>query len=319
LQTCDNRVSYDNMFKKYLRIQPPPVQLVIMLAFWFLLFLLGSAGMMYYISIAFRVPSGQLDKFMQGELYNHLNVVFTTQALFQVATFLVPALLYAYLADPRPGAYLGLKKPDKPVQTILVLLLGICLIFFVSPLSSWLKEMDLGSTSKELDAQREKFIDAYLSGGNVWTTIRNVILIAVVPAFCEEFFFRGLIMKFAHSFVPKWWFSIGISALVFAASHTTISEFVPIFIAGIILGTIYYLTSSLWLAVLLHLIFNASQALLGIYSTPAIDKALENNQIVVTLFIIASLLVTAALFLVFKNKTPLPRNWSVYVPEGKEY
>jgi uncharacterized protein len=270
-----------------------------------------------YYKITFGISSAQLDTFMQGELYNHLNVVFISQAIFQVTTFLLPALLYAYLADPKPGAYLGLKKPGKTIHVILALFLGVAMIFFVSPLGSWLKELNLGETSKELDEQREHFINAYLSRSNTLATIRNIILIAVIPAFCEEFFFRGLLLKFAHSLVPKWWFSIGVSALAFAAFHTSISEFVPIFIAGIILGWVYYLTSSIWLSVLLHLVFNGVQALAGIYSNPALDKSLENNQTVIALFVIATLLVAAGLFFFFKTKTPLPQNWSVHTPERK--
>ncbi|KAA5534888.1 CPBP family intramembrane metalloprotease [Taibaiella lutea] len=306
------------MFKKYLRIQPAPVQLVIMLAFWSLLFLLGAFAMMRYISIAAGISSEHLDSFMQGDMYNHPNVIFISQAIFQITTFLLPALLYAYLADPQPGAYLGLKKPEKPIQIVLAVFLGIFLIFFVAPLGSWLKDLNLGTASKELDEQREKFINTYLSSGNTLATIRNIMLIAVVPAFCEEFFFRGLLMKFAHSFVPKWWFSIGVSALAFAVFHTSISEFVPIFISGVILGIVYYLTSSIWLSVLLHLVVNGVQALASIYSNPALDKSLENNQTVIILFIIATSLVATTLFFLFKSRTILPRNWSVHIPEGKE-
>jgi membrane protease YdiL (CAAX protease family) len=312
------RPLYNSMFKKYLRIQPAPVQLVIMLAFWSLLFLLGTFGMIRYITVASGISSEQLESFMQKDMYNHPNVIFISQAIFQIFTFLVPALLYAYLADPKPASYLGLKKPEKAIHFILAVFLGICLIFFVSPLGSWLKELNLGSASKELDEQREKFINTYLSSSNTLATIRNIILIAIIPAFCEEFFFRGLLMKFAHSFVPKWWFSIGVSALVFAAFHTSISEFVPIFISGIILGFVYYLTSSIWLCVLLHLVFNGVQALASIYSNPALDKSLENNQIVISLFIAATSLVAIVLFLLFKNRAILPNNWSVYVPEEKE-
>lgn len=306
------------MFKKYLRIQPAPVQLVIMLAFWSLLFLVGTFSMLRYLTMTFNIPSENLNAFMEGDLYKHPTAIFISNSIFQVTAFLLPALIYAYLADPKPRAYLGLQKPLKSVHVFIALFLGISLIFFVAPLGTWLKELNLGETSKALDEQREKMINAYLSQSNGWTTIRSVFLIAVIPAICEEFFFRGLLMKFAHSLVPKWWFSIGVSALVFAAFHTSISEFVPIFMAGIILGSVYYLTSSIWMSVLLHLVFNGIQALGSIYSNPSLDKSLDNNTTVVILFCIATLLVTGLLLFLFKKRTPLPGNWSVFVPEEKD-
>lgn len=306
------------MFKRYLRIQPASIQLVIMLAFWSLLFLLAQFAATFYFRLSWGITSDKLADFLEKGLYQHPNALFVSQAVFQVVGFLMPALIYAYLADPGPGAYLGMKKPKKTVQVVLAILVGASIIFFVAPLGSWLKELDLGTASKELDEQRDNFINAYLSSGSTLATIRNIILIAVVPAICEEFFFRGLVMKFAHSFVPKWWFSIGVSSLFFAAFHTSISEFVPIFIAGMVLGLVYYLTSSIWLSVLLHLVVNAIQALANIYSNPALEKSLENNATVVILFIIATLLVILELFFLFKTKTPLPQRWSVYIPEEQE-
>lgn len=305
------------MFKKYLRIQPAPVQLAIMLAFWSLLFLVGTFAMLRYLTMTFGVSSEHMDAFMEGDLYKHPTAIFISNSIFQITAFLLPALIYAYLADPKPGAYLGLRQPSRSVHVFIALLLGVSLIFFVSPLGTWLKQLNLGETSKALDEQREKMINAYLSQSNGWATLRSVFLIAVIPAVCEEFFFRGLLMKFAHSLVPKWWFSIGVSAMIFAAFHTSISEFVPIFIAGILLGSVYYLTSSIWLNVLLHLVFNGIQVLGSVYSNPELDRSLENNTTVAILFCSATLLVAGLMLLLFKNRTALPANWSIFVPEEK--
>jgi membrane protease YdiL (CAAX protease family) len=306
------------MFKKYLRIQPAPVQLIIFLAFWSILLLLSQLALPFYFRISLGITTDQLEQFIKTDMYNYPGVIFVSNAIFQVGTFLLPALLYAYLADPEPVAYLGIKKPQKPIQLFWVVLLAISLIFFVSPLAAWLKEIDLGSTSKALDEQRDKIIASYLSGGNTWTSIRSIFLIAVIPAICEELFFRGMLMKVAHSFVPKWWFSISVSALVFAAFHTSISEFVPIFIAGIILGMTYYLTSSLWLSILLHLVFNGIQAIGGIYSNSEMNKQLESGSNIAIIFGIAAALVVFCLYFLFKNKTILPQNWSIVLRDAEE-
>lgn len=305
------------MFKKYLRIQPPAIQLCIFLAFWSLLLMLGQYATVAYFKLSLGIGSEQMADFIENGMYQHPNVVFVSNALFQILTFLAPALLYAYLADPQPAAYLGIRQPLKPIQVLLAAILGFSLVFFVAPLGGWIKELNLGETSRVLDEQREANLNAYLAKGNWLISLRSIFLIAVIPAICEEFFFRGMLMKMAHSFVKKWWFSIGFSALIFAAFHTSLSEFVPIFFAGVALGVVYYLTSSIWLNVLAHLLVNAIQVLLNMYSSPQLESSLDNNMNVI-IFIIASLIVSAALYFLFKNKTPLPQNWTIFQPEVAE-
>jgi membrane protease YdiL (CAAX protease family) len=280
--------------------------------------LLGLFLQPLYIKSVTGVGADQLQAFLEKDLYNYPNVIFVSNALFQVFTFLLPAIVYAYLADPQPVKYLGGIAPGKKLQPFWVVILAIGLIFFISPLGTWLKEIDLGATSKAIDEQREKMILSYLSSGNAWTTLRSILLIAIIPAFCEEIFFRGVLMKFAQTLFKKWWLSIIISSLLFAAFHTTISEFVPIFLAGLILGSVYYLTSSLWMSILLHLLFNGLQVVLGMYSNPQMEKSLEQQGTLLGVFGIAAVIVGVCLFILNKAKTPLPANWSVVVPEEKE-
>lgn len=307
------------MFKNYLRIHPAPIQLFIFLTFWCALMLLGLFLQPLYIKSVTGIGADQLQTFLEKDLYKYPNVIFVSNALFQVFTFLLPAIVYAYLADPQPVKYLGGTAPRKKVQSVWVVILAIGLIFFISPLGTWLKEIDLGATSKAIDEQREKMILSYLSSGNAWTILRSILLIAIIPAFCEEIFFRGILMKFAHTLFKKWWLSILVSSLLFAAFHTTISEFVPILLAGIILGSVYYLTSSIWMNILLHLLFNGLQVVLGMYSNPQMEKSLEQQGTLLSVFGIAAVIVGICLFMLHKTRTPLPANWSVVVPEEKEW
>jgi membrane protease YdiL (CAAX protease family) len=306
------------MFKKYLRIQPAPVQLIIFLSFWAILFLFAQLATVTYIKLATGVPSDKIMDFIQGDLNKFPNVLFIANAISGIFCFLLPAWLFAYLADPRPAAYLGGKKTAKPIQIVLVVVIALALIFFVSPLAGWIKELNLGSTSKELDEQRDKLLSNYLKSSNTISTIRNIILIAVIPAICEEYFFRGIFMKMLHSFVPKWGFSILVSAMIFAAFHASISEFLPICLAGVVLGMVYYLTSNLYLSILLHLIFNSTQALIGIYANADTDKMADNNAVVIIIFAIAAVVLSVCLYFLFKNKTPLPQHWTIVVPEEIE-
>jgi membrane protease YdiL (CAAX protease family) len=302
------------MFKNYLRIQPVPVQSLLFLSFWCALMLVGMLVQPLYIKSATGIGSDQLQHFFENEIYKHPNVIFVSNTLFQIFTFLVPALVYAYLADPSPRQYLGMKAPGRSVQIAGVVVLSIGLIAAIGPITDWLKQMDLGNTSKDLDKQREAFIMTYLSSANGWAVLRSICLIALVPAICEELFFRGMVFKFAQSLFKKWWLSVLISAFLFAIFHTSISELVPIFLAGLVLGWVYYITSSIWMNILLHLLFNGLQVLIGVYSTPGFEQSLEAPAVVAGIFIAGLALTAAGIFFLYRQRTPLPGHWSVQWP-----
>lgn len=299
------------MFKNYLRIQPVSVQLVLFLSFWCALMLLGLFIQPIYLKAAAGVTSDQMEHFLEQDIYKRPDLIFVSNTFFQVFSFLIPALVYAYLADPSPRRYLGLASSGRKFQVPVMFVLGLGLICMLGAINEWMGHLDLGKTSKELDRQREGFINAYLSSGSILAVIRNVALIALVPAVCEELFFRGVIMKFAQSLFKRWWLSIGTSALLFTLFHSSISEFLPIFIAGLVLGWVYYITSSMWMCMLLHLVYNGTQALLGIYATPAMDRSLEGPGPTAIAFAIGTVVLAGCILVLYRKRTTLPASWNV--------
>lgn len=305
------------MFKNYLRTQRLTIQLIIFIVFWFALFTLSQGAAFVYIKSVTGLGGSKLQDFITIGIYKQTHILFIAQFLFQTISFLLPAFIYAYLADPSPRAYLGITAPKKTAQYWAIAIIAIGMVFVIGIVGNWFKNVDLGSTSRELDKQREAFIQAYLSSGGVWTVLRSIFLMAIVPAFCEEFFFRGVLMKFGQSIFRRWWISIGFSALVFAGFHTSISEFVPIFLAGILLGLVYYWTSSIWLNILLHFLFNTMNVLLAVYQNASLEKSMEQPAVSLTIFGIALVPLAAGIYFLYRKRTPLPDSWSVVAPSDK--
>ncbi len=82
-----------------------------------------------------------------------------------------------------------------------------------------------------------------------------VLSIALVPAFCEEFLFRGFAQSsFEKSFSLTW--SIIITSLVFAIFHFNPLAFVPLFALGAYFSYVVYLTDSIFYSVILHFLNN---------------------------------------------------------------
>ncbi len=80
------------------------------------------------------------------------------------------------------------------------------------------------------------------------------IMIVIVPAFCEEFLFRGLVLG---NLLP---YGKGIavvgSALLFAAMHQNFGQFLYTFAAGVIMGLLYAESRSIWPSTLVHMLNN---------------------------------------------------------------
>ena len=79
--------------------------------------------------------------------------------------------------------------------------------------------------------------------------------IAVVPSVCEEILFRGYLMQNINQKHSQG-IAIIVSALIFAIIHLNPITFIPIFILGLYLGTLFYLTGSILPAILLHFLNN---------------------------------------------------------------
>ena len=145
---------------------------------------------------------------------------------------------------------------------------------FMSETEAWMIEKDI-----QLTSLTERFMLTTGIGG----LLINLLVMAVLPAFGEEFIFRGILMK---------WFSKGmgvhaaiiLSAFLFSAIHIQFLGFFPRFFMGLLLGYVFYWSGSLWASILLHFLNNAmtitSYYLVGqgiIHDDPATMGGIDNT------------------------------------------
>ena len=87
-----------------------------------------------------------------------------------------------------------------------------------------------------------------------WQGLAMTLTMALIPAVCEEYFFRGAVMleyRFAGVFGSAFF-----SALLFAAIHLSLSSFLPHFLCGLILSFVVFLTGDVKMAVVSHFLYN---------------------------------------------------------------
>ncbi len=93
-----------------------------------------------------------------------------------------------------------------------------------------------------------------ISRGNGYMVVLVFVMLVIVPPFCEELLFRGLVLG---NLLPygKGVAVVG-SALLFAAMHQSFSQFLYTAVAGILLGVLYVHSRSIWPSTLVHMLNN---------------------------------------------------------------
>lgn len=84
--------------------------------------------------------------------------------------------------------------------------------------------------------------------------VLQMFVTVLVPAFCEELMFRGLILTNLLPFGRR--FAVIASGLIFGLIHGNHDQMLFAAIAGVILGLLYVETGSIWCGVLVHMFNN---------------------------------------------------------------
>ena len=304
---------------KYFRSFPWGLQLllfllVIMTMAWF-----GTFMVLTFLPKFTGYSALQLEAIDEHSPASLINTALTVQGILSVFIFLVPAFVFSYLAHPSPKEYLGLRAPGKKMQIILVILLICGAMPVLQMIEGWISHINFGAKLKAEQAANDNMMNAFLTMSTFGTFLRSFLVMAIIPAFGEEFFFRGVMMRFAKKWSRTMVFPIVFTAIIFSYSHTNIYGYLSIFLAGVLLGVIYNLTGSLWCSIIAHMFFNGFQVILAYAgnSSPAVKTFLNSNDVPIYLVISGAILFSVSFYLLLKNKTPLPLDWTDDFPPSE--
>ena len=85
--------------------------------------------------------------------------------------------------------------------------------------------------------------------------VLNILILAVLPAVCEELVYRGIIFNGLRKFGSTW--AVIISAVIFALAHGSAMQFFYQLILGVVLALIVLKTGSIVASALVHFLNNA--------------------------------------------------------------
>jgi len=193
--------------------------------------------------------------------------------------FLLPSLVFAYLADPKPLEFAGLKKPDRIGFIFLGTLIILCsylMVEWLGVLNEKLVQNFLGKTTQQWIQKGESDVSGTLQNiltmNNSRDLITSIFLVGVLAAIGEELFFRGIVQRIFIQVFKNPWIGIIVTAAIFSAAHGQFLGFIPRMILGMILGALYWYSGSLLPAIVGHFVFNSLQILLVYYKVTDVNQ-----------------------------------------------
>lgn len=196
----------------------------------------------------------------------------------QIGFFLVPALVFSRLAAQRGEHFLQLNVFPSALSVFLLLIITLSSQAPINFMLELNRQADLPASLVEMEKNAESIVELMLGGGSNSDLFISLLIFALLPAFAEEVFFRGVIQqKFQEAFRNKH-LAIWTTAFVFSFIHMQFMGFLPRFVLGAVLGYVFVWTGSLFSSILLHFFNNALGVVLMILlKRGSIDAAVEKQ------------------------------------------
>lgn len=290
----------------YLKQSSTLLQFVTFLGFFFGFFAVYIAA----LQMITPALTGQSLEALQNGAFSDPNLIGylkITQFFYTIVAFFVPAALFAYLWQPYPTTYLGLKPAPTGLQILIALLAMYGTFPLAGLMGEWNQHFPISPSAREMQALAEKLLTVMLRMPTMKDLFVNLVLVAIIPAIGEELFFRGILQRLIIKSTRKVWLSVFITAILFSAIHGEMLGFLPRVVLGFALGAIYVISGNLWLSILAHILNNGLQiVMLYLFQHGSIKDDPMKDTPVEWYYVALSIPVTIGLFWALSKKsTPM--------------
>lgn len=140
----------------------------------------------------------------------------------------------------------SVNKKMKFLPTFLFCVFGIASLYLLSYIVNLFELVNIhfGKTPATLPYQVNNIKSYFIS----------IITFCIIPAFCEEFLFRGIIFNGLKE--KGTYFAIFVSSIMFAIFHFSTSQLIYPLLFGILLSFIVYSTGNIFCSIIVHFINN---------------------------------------------------------------
>lgn len=227
------------------------------LVFILLVYIMSAFGrFIYTISLLLVVGENQI---MQIDTSNPKFVLSYT-LFFQIHAFLISFLIMLRLTGQKFKnlVFVGSIDKRKLGITVLICIGALIVMPLLSSINAPLKEI-LPPNIVQNELARDQLNDALMFHNNGLQFVFSLLIMALLPAICEELIFRGFLIGKIKEGGGSENMAIIISAAIFALTHLQPLKFLPMFFLGLCLGFIYLKFRNIKYAMLFHFLVNGLQ------------------------------------------------------------
>jgi membrane protease YdiL (CAAX protease family) len=239
-----------------------------------ILIILGVGGVMSIVLILAGgwISGAELSVFLNSATSpetNHIGFMRYLIIVQDISFLLIPSIIIIRMMKSESSARFPDFKLPQLKDIGLVVILTFCIFSITSftgqlnsamHLPGWLSGVELWMTEQEDKA--DKTIDLLIASKTSGSVILNLMNIALIPAFAEELFFRGVFQKIFKNLFKSGHIAIWVTAFIFSSIHLQFFGFIPRFILGLVFGYLFFWSGTLWLPIISHFVNNAVPVIL---------------------------------------------------------
>ena len=215
-------------------------------AYFYTIFL----GLLFALITAGNAIAGGIENAPDDNLYQNIISI-----LFQVALYL-PAILTFFAIPARECPRTPLRRKLSWVVFFLLLMLIPSHLMEAFQLAEWI--------ARKTGAPELQDVVTSIRDGSPDTRMLMIFMAVIVAPITEEIYFRGTV----YNILKKWSGAVSAamaSALFFSVVHGSLTQFIPLTLFALIQCWAYERARSLWLPILLHMLFNGISCLYIIF------------------------------------------------------
>jgi membrane protease YdiL (CAAX protease family) len=206
--------------------------------------------------------------------YDIENIDFSNPKLFivqgvisQLGIFGLSLVMFIVLTKQKLTQSILFKKPEFKILAIVfgALILTLPIVAGLSYFNSFLKELIPNNYFILQEENLQAMQASLLSNKSPILLVAKIIVIAIFPAFLEEFIFRGLILKKIWDASNNKHYAVVTTAVLFALIHLQPTALLPMTFLAVVMGYFYTETKNIWYSVLFHFLFNLTSIMAGYF------------------------------------------------------
>jgi membrane protease YdiL (CAAX protease family) len=268
----------------------------------------------FLLEFLLRMGSGGKETELNFDNSSTILVLKIMQGVSAILFFIVPSLLIAQYWTKAKLSYLGIKKIPS-LSSLFIASTGMLLALpLINRLAEVNSKMQLPSSFGNIErwmqnseAKAEELTKAFTAGTSIDVLILNIVVIALIAAMSEEFFFRGLLQKVLMECFKNKHIAVWTAAVIFSAFHMQFYGFLPRMLMGAYLGYLFLWSGSLWVSIMAHFANNGMAVLFmwlanrGTISTD-VDTIGTGGDMEWIPVLISSVMVVSSLVLIYKTE-----------------